>query len=251
MEALAKRRQLPRIRVHSLADRIRIHALHNNRQTIATLTKALDQAVAEMQCDELRPLLPECQLVAAIAKADAALARHDVDEAEIHLDAGDALANSLGRHGDARSIMVLRSVAAWKCGKESAEPLLKEAIHLATLAGDAWLLAHAHPLALDMAKAWKADTAESKRARTPKPAMPPQPGVERPLLVRNGVLTSKESEVLGLLARGMSNREIASVLDVGGETVKWHLKNLFQKLSAETRKHAVDRARLLGLLQER
>ena len=56
--------------------------------------------------------------------------------------------------------------------------------------------------------------------------------------------------MLGLLARGLSNMEIASILDVSGETVEWHLKNLFQKLSAETREHAVDRAHLLGLLQE-
>jgi len=30
--------------------------------------------------------------------------------------------------------------------------------------------------------------------------------------------------------------------------VKWHLKNLFSKLNAGTRRHAVDRARLLGLI---
>jgi LuxR family maltose regulon positive regulatory protein len=30
--------------------------------------------------------------------------------------------------------------------------------------------------------------------------------------------------------------------------VKWHLKNVFLKLNAASRKHAVDRARLLGLL---
>ena len=30
--------------------------------------------------------------------------------------------------------------------------------------------------------------------------------------------------------------------------LKWHLKNLFTKLSAGTRKHAVDRARLVGVL---
>lgn len=42
----------------------------------------------------------------------------------------------------------------------------------------------------------------------------------------------------------------ARTLDISGETVKWHLKNLFQKLSAGTLRHAVDRARLLGLVGE-
>ncbi len=37
-------------------------------------------------------------------------------------------------------------------------------------------------------------------------------------------------------------------MDISEETVKWHIKNLFAKLNAGTRKHAVDRARLLGLL---
>jgi LuxR family maltose regulon positive regulatory protein len=55
--------------------------------------------------------------------------------------------------------------------------------------------------------------------------------------------------VLKLLADGMSNKQIARVMDVSDETVKWHLKNLFIKLDAGTRKHAVDRARLLGLLE--
>jgi len=48
--------------------------------------------------------------------------------------------------------------------------------------------------------------------------------------------------------QGFSNKRIARTLDVGGETVKWHLKNLFSKLSAVSRDHAIDRARLLGLV---
>jgi LuxR family maltose regulon positive regulatory protein len=39
-------------------------------------------------------------------------------------------------------------------------------------------------------------------------------------------------------------------MEVGEEPVKWHLKNLFGKLSAGNRKHVVRRAHLLGLLEE-
>ena len=71
----------------------------------------------------------------------------------------------------------------------------------------------------------------------------------RPQLVpQGGLLTPKEAEVLRLLDNGLSNKLIARTMDVSDETVKWHLKNLFSKLNAGTRKHAVDRARLLGLL---
>ncbi len=37
-------------------------------------------------------------------------------------------------------------------------------------------------------------------------------------------------------------------MGIGEQTIKWHIKNLFAKLNAGTRKHAVARARLLGLV---
>jgi LuxR family maltose regulon positive regulatory protein len=46
----------------------------------------------------------------------------------------------------------------------------------------------------------------------------------------------------------VSIKLIARAMCVSDETVKWHLKNLFAKLSAGTRKHAVARARLIGVL---
>jgi LuxR family maltose regulon positive regulatory protein len=78
-------------------------------------------------------------------------------------------------------------------------------------------------------------------ATSPLPAPPSKSA-------RQGLLTAKEAEVLHLLYKGMSNKLIARALDISAETVKWHLKNLFTKLSAGTRRHAVDRARLLGLV---
>jgi len=61
-------------------------------------------------------------------------------------------------------------------------------------------------------------------------------------------LTPKERSILLLLARDFSNKEIAKSIDVSDETVKWHLKNLFNKLEAGSRKQAVTRARTLGFL---
>jgi LuxR family maltose regulon positive regulatory protein len=65
---------------------------------------------------------------------------------------------------------------------------------------------------------------------------------------RLGLLTAKEAEILALIEKGMPNKQIARTLDISSETVKWHLKNLYMKLSAGTRRHAVERARLLGLV---
>lgn len=52
-------------------------------------------------------------------------------------------------------------------------------------------------------------------------------------------LTEREREVLVLIARGLSNREIASDLTVGIETVKTHVKRIFMKLDVRDRAQAV------------
>ena len=54
--------------------------------------------------------------------------------------------------------------------------------------------------------------------------------------------------MIALLERDLSKKLIARALEISNETVKWHVSNLFTKLDAGTRQHAVGRARLLGLL---
>ncbi len=61
-------------------------------------------------------------------------------------------------------------------------------------------------------------------------------------------LTAREREVLGLLAAGSSNREIASALFVSLPTVKTHLAHIYDKLGARNRNEALGRAMSLGLL---
>jgi DNA-binding NarL/FixJ family response regulator len=61
-------------------------------------------------------------------------------------------------------------------------------------------------------------------------------------------LTVKEREVLDLLAKGLSNREIATTMVVSTTTVKSHLSNIYEKLGAKNRQDAVGRAIEQGLL---
>ena len=62
-------------------------------------------------------------------------------------------------------------------------------------------------------------------------------------------LTSRERSIVEFIARGRSNKEIARELGVAPETIKTHLKRIFQKLSAESRAQAVVRAQSLGMLK--
>jgi LuxR family transcriptional regulator, maltose regulon positive regulatory protein len=62
-------------------------------------------------------------------------------------------------------------------------------------------------------------------------------------------LTARELEVLGLLAAGRSNQEIAEKLVVTLDTVKKHVGHVLDKLGAGNRTEVVARARQLGLLR--
>ncbi|HWI64068.1 MAG TPA: LuxR C-terminal-related transcriptional regulator, partial [Symbiobacteriaceae bacterium] len=67
--------------------------------------------------------------------------------------------------------------------------------------------------------------------------------------VQEQLLSEREQEILGLIAAGRSNSEIAEALVVTVGTVKTHVHNLLQKLGAERRTEAIARARELGLLK--
>jgi len=61
-------------------------------------------------------------------------------------------------------------------------------------------------------------------------------------------VTRRELEILELIAKGLSNREIADKLFVSENTVKTHSSRLFDKLSAKRRTQAVQMGKELGLI---
>ncbi len=90
---------------------------------------------------------------------------------------------------------------------------------------------------------------ESPHANTTRPSAPgghtrrqDQPLPER--------LTARESEVLALIAQGISNQEIAAQLFIEVSTVKSYVNRIFRKLGVESRTQAVAEARKLHLISE-
>ena len=61
-------------------------------------------------------------------------------------------------------------------------------------------------------------------------------------------LSERETEVLGLIAEGLTNPEISSRLYVSINTVKAHTRNIYSKMGVNNRTHAVAKARTLGIL---
>jgi NarL family two-component system response regulator LiaR len=61
-------------------------------------------------------------------------------------------------------------------------------------------------------------------------------------------ITPRELEILGLIASGLSNREIADTLCVSENTVKTHSSRLFDKLGANRRTKAVQMGKAQGLI---
>jgi DNA-binding NarL/FixJ family response regulator len=74
----------------------------------------------------------------------------------------------------------------------------------------------------------------------------PNPTSDLPL----SELTEREYAVFRLVARGLSNREIASTLFIGETTVKTHVTHLFQKLGVRDRVQAIVLAHEAGLFVE-
>ncbi len=86
--------------------------------------------------------------------------------------------------------------------------------------------------------------------RCPDPAPPHPPGTRRPDEASRGRADRREMEVLRLVTLGRRNKEIAAELDISENTVKYHLRNILEKLHAESRTEAATMALRGGLVDQ-
>ena len=107
---------------------------------------------------------------------------------------------------------------------------------LPRLADAARLTAALHAIAAGLTVLDDALAPAALRARSARPAALVEP------------LTPRESEVLQLLAEGLSNRTIAARLGISEHTAKFHVNAILGKLGASTRTEAIVAAARLGLV---
>ena len=112
------------------------------------------------------------------------------------------------------------------------------------------------PLAQDLAirllqrPATEAPLPDRQSADPPSQSpQPPQPsGLSRREVPLPGKLTPRELEIVGLLAQGRSNRDIAGILMISRATVKVHVERIIRKLGVSDRTQAVVRAIERGMI---
>jgi len=66
--------------------------------------------------------------------------------------------------------------------------------------------------------------------------------------VSKGTLTTRETEILSFVSKGLSHKQIASALGIGTQTVKNHMSHILDNLTAHNAPHAVAIAIQTGIL---
>jgi DNA-binding NarL/FixJ family response regulator len=82
-------------------------------------------------------------------------------------------------------------------------------------------------------------------AATPPPVSPPQ-GAEEP---EGKKLSVRETEILQLIAKGVSNTEAAQLLTLSKATIRTHLEHIYRKLEVTNRVEAVTEGLRKGIIQ--
>ena len=252
--AMGETRHLPRLCIAGLGEQMRMHALRGRGDICALVASKLDALAAKLQDHHWGLLATSVELQLGLAHTYELVAREAWKPALARLAALLPLAERMQRGRDVVQLCLLSALAKRRSG-EGGEQEFDRARSMAGLWGLTRIYADTHPALVDWARQAQvggegAPLALDRAAdahKSGKAARPPE--ATRIRVSRSSLLSPKEREVLQLLAGNMSNKQIALAMGVSDETVKWHLKNLFGKLNAGTRKHLLDRARMMGILE--
>ncbi len=235
---------------------------------LAVRKRNLEFRMPEIAAIQVRALLQQGRLSDAAHLAET----HNlpIGQARVHLAYGDAPAalaalepwrrqvEEKGWEDERLKAIVLQSVAHHANGDmEAAVQTLSEALALAELGGFIRLFLDEGPameqlLSEAIGRGITPDYAGKllAAANAKLPTMGPTTSMAPPHATQSLIepLSRRELEVLGLIAQGLSNREISDRLFLSLNTVKGHNRVIFDKLQVERRTEAVARARELDLI---
>ena len=228
-------RYMPRHQFAAQCEMVRQHARAGRGETAGSLARQLAATFTAQHSQFPKAFVPWLELHVDLANIHAALADPGSDHMPEVLHQAEhaiTLASQINLGREVIELQLLRSEVLARLGDPAVDQVCNEALSLAEVSGQ-FRLAAAYG---------------GPQEKPPLRAAQP-PKVEVVDAGAGGaILTIKEREILKLLALNLSNKEIAIALDLSEQTVKWHLKNLFQKLDGANRKHTVARARMFGLI---
>lgn len=216
--------------------------LHTRYRRPHSAARAADQAAAlsDVLTNSLHIAERQyCQLQAALARATAFHASAKLEEVVLAEQAAEqalVLSGHLQRGADTARALFLRAAARRSLGNPAAIEDESEAASYCKAGGLC-------RLEQEFLFKEERDPVSGASLRSAVSGL-----ADRPRGYSGSLLTPREYDVVCHLANHMSNKEAALAMDLREETVKWHIKNLFQKLGAGDRKTVVRRARMLGII---
>jgi LuxR family maltose regulon positive regulatory protein len=146
-------------------------------------------------------------------------------------------------------VLTLEAVAWRQKGSEGrALDYLRQALELAEPEGYVRIFLNQGEPIRDLLRAFQKQGGNSPFVTRLLASFEPQQFGHTTPAARLEILSKRELELLGLIAAGRSNKEIAGELYISIGTVKRHTVNIFNKLDVKNRTEAVAKARELGLL---
>jgi LuxR family maltose regulon positive regulatory protein len=255
-ENLANTRRWGRLAAAAVLERARLY-LHEQRLTegIACLDR-LQCFVAEYRVSE-RCAWSDIHRCAALARGYVASTEERFEPAISILNELQREAEAAQNHYFALRVATVLSIVQFKANKSA------EAFHSFGRVLNTAVLAGVYSTILDEGRevgpllmAFQKRAEETSRSRELMPYLTKlvagwqsRYGSQTPQVARSALsesLSNREGEILKLIIRGLSNKEIAQTLAIAPETVKTHVKHIFVKLGVEKRTQAVSRAQSLG-----
>lgn len=252
-EALACRRSWPRLQAACAAERVHLHLLEGQpadaeralRKLVATLTDA-----QRMQCEDV-----EFSNLLLRAKARTLLHHGQAEAARELLRQGlhdKALGPLHDMPHDLAQLRLLLAMAHQACGDtEAALARLKDVLNIVERDGAVRLLADEGSALAPLLKAARAADA-SWACSAHAAVLDRMLGVDAAAALQapapapdDHALSRRELDILELITQKLSNKQIAKLLFITPETVKWHLKNIYRKLGVSDRKLAAHKSRQL------
>ena len=225
----------------------RLDVLQNNPASASRWAASFDEPVhaPEMFIWIEIPGITRIRVLIAVASEES------LQEALTSLDALLLSTQELRNECQCIELVVLKAVALWKLGRsDNAVAALREAVSLTESGG--WIRPFVeagspmHDMLREMINQRPTAWLQEILAAFGRQTHAPQSSAPQPLL---DPLTSREEEILQLLSERLRDKEISDRLFVSTETVKSHLKHIYQKLRAKNRRDAVSVARELGLIK--